>query len=85
VKDFIAPRNVSFNVNNVMKIAEEKFISVSKEEWAVRSMHVNKMEEYLKVEPEINEMSEQFVVSIETYSDNSGMSGVDLWNSSLTP
>jgi sulfur transfer complex TusBCD TusB component (DsrH family) len=32
VKDFIAARNISFNVNDVMKIAEEKFISLSREE-----------------------------------------------------
>jgi hypothetical protein len=30
VKDFIAARNVTFSVNDVMKIGEEKFSSVSK-------------------------------------------------------
>jgi hypothetical protein len=46
VKDFIAARNV----NGFMKIAEEKFSSVSKEEWAVRCMHGKKTEEeYLKL------------------------------------
>jgi hypothetical protein len=32
VKDFIVARNVSFNINDVMNIAEEEFNSVSKEE-----------------------------------------------------
>jgi hypothetical protein len=57
VKDFIAARNVSFNVNDVMKTAEENFSSTSKEEWLARCMHVKKMEEeYLKLEPAIDEM-----------------------------
>jgi hypothetical protein len=82
VKDFIAARNVSLNVNNVMKIAEEKFSCVSKEEWGARCMHVKESEEEcLKVEPTTDEMSECFVVNLETGSDNrsSGgeMSGVD--------
>jgi hypothetical protein len=33
VKDFVSARDVSFNVNDVMKRAEEKFSSVSKEQW----------------------------------------------------
>jgi hypothetical protein len=32
VKDFIAVTSVNFNINDVMKIVEEKFSSVSKEE-----------------------------------------------------
>jgi hypothetical protein len=35
VKDFVAARNISSNVDEVMKIAEQKFSSLSKEEWAV--------------------------------------------------
>jgi hypothetical protein len=34
-------------------------------------MHMKKIEEYLKLEPTIDEMSEQFVVNLETDSDNS--------------
>jgi hypothetical protein len=34
LKDFIAARNVSLNVFDVVKKAEEKFSSLSKEEWA---------------------------------------------------
>jgi hypothetical protein len=36
VKNFIAARNVSFNVNDVMKGAEAKLSSVNREEWATR-------------------------------------------------
>jgi hypothetical protein len=32
VKEFIAARNVSFNVNEAVKIAEEKFSPLSREE-----------------------------------------------------
>jgi hypothetical protein len=70
-----------------MKIAEEKFSSVSREKWAALCIHVKKIEEYLKVEPAIDEMSEQFIDNLETSSDNSSsdtestsdgeMSGVD--------
>jgi hypothetical protein len=42
-----------------MKVAEEKFSSLSKEKWAARCMKVKKIEEeYLKLKPVIDEMSE---------------------------
>jgi hypothetical protein len=67
VKDFTAARNVSFNVSDVIKIAEEEYSSVSKEGWAARCMHGKKIEEeYVKLEPAIYETSERFIVNLET-------------------
>jgi hypothetical protein len=44
---------------------------VSKAELAARCMHAKKIEEEcLKPEPVIDEMSEQFIVNLETDSDN---------------
>jgi hypothetical protein len=48
VKDLISARNVSFNVNNFMKIAE-KFSSVGKEECSTVCVHIDKVE-HLKLE-----------------------------------
>jgi hypothetical protein len=65
VKGFIAARNVTCNVNDVIKIAEEKSSSVSKEEWTARCMYMKQIEEeYLKLEPATDEMSEQSTVNI---------------------
>jgi hypothetical protein len=45
----------SFKVNDVVKVAEEKSSSVSKEECAARCMNMKELEEeYLKVEPVID-------------------------------
>jgi hypothetical protein len=46
VKDLIIARIVSSNVNDVMKTAEEKVNSVSKEEWTAQCMHRKETEEY---------------------------------------
>jgi hypothetical protein len=58
VKDFSTTWNFSFNDNEVKKIAEEKFSYLSKEELAARCTQVKKIEEYLKLEPATDEMSE---------------------------
>jgi hypothetical protein len=71
VKDFVAVGNVSFYVNNVMKRAEEKFSFVSVEKWAARCRQVKKIEEEcLKLEPATDRMSDQFIINLETDSDN---------------
>jgi hypothetical protein len=84
VKNFIVASDASFNVSIVTKIAEERFNAVSKEK-----MHAHKKieEEYPKLEPVIDEMSEQFIVNVEAGCDNGSsdtestsdeeMSGVD--------
>jgi hypothetical protein len=65
VKDCVAARNGSVDVNGVMEIAGEKFNCLSQYEWAAQCMHVNKTEEeeYLKLELLFGEISEDFIVN----------------------
>jgi hypothetical protein len=54
-----------------MKIAEEKFNSVNKDEWTARYKHAKKVAEgCLKLELAIGEKSERFIIN-RTDSDNS--------------
>jgi hypothetical protein len=58
---------LTLTFNDVVKIAEEKFSFVSKKEWAARCMYMKKTEEeYLKVGPAIDEISDRIAVNAET-------------------
>jgi hypothetical protein len=55
-----------------MKLAEEKFNIITKEEWSSRCNNACQCEQnYLRLEPIIEDISEQNVMNLQNDSDNS--------------
>jgi hypothetical protein len=51
VKNWVAMKNVTFQLQDVRRLAEEKFSSIKKEEWLAVCEHVQEVEEkYIKNE-----------------------------------
>jgi plasmid maintenance system antidote protein VapI len=74
VKEYVARKNVSFRLDDAMKLAEEKFNIITKEEWSSRCNNARQCEQnYLRLEP-IIDISEQTVVNLQNDSDNSSCS-----------
>jgi hypothetical protein len=58
-----------------MKLAKEKFSIVTKEEWSFRCNNACQCEQnYLRLEPIIDDISEQIVINLQNNSDNSSCS-----------
>jgi hypothetical protein len=58
-----------------MKLAEEKFNIVTKEEWSSRCNNARQCEQnYLRLEPNIDDISEQIVINLQNDNDNSSCS-----------
>jgi hypothetical protein len=75
IKEYVARKNVSFRLDDPMKRAEEKFNIVTKEEWSSRCNNARQCEQnYLRLEPIIDDISEQIVNNLQNDSDNSSCS-----------
>jgi hypothetical protein len=75
VKEYVARKNVSFRLDDAMKQAEEKFNIITKEEWSSRCNNARQCEQnYLQLEPIIDDISEQIVINLQNDSDNSSCS-----------
>jgi hypothetical protein len=58
-----------------MKLSEEKFNIVTKKEWSSRCNNVRQCEQnYLRLKPIIDDISEQIVINLQNDSDNSSCS-----------
>lgn len=68
-KDFIVAKNVKFNENDIMKTAEEKLNSASKEEWAAGCMYLQKIMKNIGKSNRLWNVL-HFIVNLETDSDN---------------
>jgi hypothetical protein len=76
VKNWVAMKNVTFQLQDVRKLAEEKFSSVTKEEWLPVCKHVQEVEEkYIQNEHLVNNIAEELVIILE--SSDSDMSEED--------
>jgi hypothetical protein len=74
IKEYVARKNVSFCLD-AMKLAEEKFSIVAKEEWSSRCNNARQCEQnYLRLEPIIDDISEKIVINLQNDSDNSNCS-----------
>jgi hypothetical protein len=61
-----------------MKLAEEKFNIVTKEEWSSRCNNARRCEQnYLRLEPIIDDISEQIVIFLQNNSDNNSCSSIE--------
>jgi hypothetical protein len=75
IKEYVARKNVIFRLDDAMKLAEEKFNIVTKEEWSSRCNNARQCEKnYLRLEPIIDDISEQIVINLQNCSDNSSCS-----------
>jgi hypothetical protein len=75
IKEYVARKNVSFRLDDAMKLAEEKFSIIKKEDWSSRCNNARQGEQnYLRLEPIIDDISEQIVINLQNYSDNSSCS-----------
>ena len=87
VKNWIASRNVTFKMNDVLKLAEQKFNQVTADEWASRCRRVREIErEYLDREGIIDDyddgaVPQPFIIQLETESQSSesgeNLSGIE--------
>jgi hypothetical protein len=75
VKEYVARKNVSFRLEDAMKLAEEKFNIITREEWSSRCNNARQCKQnYLRLEPIIDDISEQTVVNLQSNSNNSSCS-----------
>jgi hypothetical protein len=80
VKNWVAMKNVTFQLQDVRKLAEEKFSFITKEEWLPVCKHVQEVEEkYIQNEHMVENIAEELVIILE--SSDSDMSEEDEDNS----
>jgi protein subunit release factor A len=80
VKNGVAMKNVTFQSEDFRKLAEEKFSSITKEEWLPVCKHVQKVEEkYIQIEHLVDNIAKELVIILE--SSDSDMSEEDEDNS----
>lgn len=76
VKNFVASHNTTFKMSDVQKLCEEKFATISPDDWKSRCEHVKNTEkEYAAKEPAIDDITESFIISVDdNTSDDEGNS-----------
>lgn len=73
LKDRVAKKNVTFNMDAVEHLVKETCDSITEEEWRKRCEHTRKIEEaYMELEPHIDEITEQIIVRLDEDSDSDG-------------
>jgi transposase len=78
VKDYVAKKNVTFNLDDAIKLVNEKFNAITKEEWASCCRHAVECEEkYFVLEREIDLTSEQIIISLGEDDSSSDSSDID--------
>jgi hypothetical protein len=80
VKNWVAMKNVTLQLQDVRKLAEEKFSSITRDEWLPVCKHVEEMKEkYIQNEHLVDNIPEELVIILE--SSDSDMSEEDEDNS----
>lgn len=75
VKNHVASHNTTFKLCDVQKLCEEKFSSITTEDWISRCLHVKNVEnEYASKEPAIDDIMEEFIINLDSSSDSNGSS-----------
>lgn len=65
VKEFVAKKNIDGNINNLMKLVEEKVNTMGENEWSVfcdKVMHIE--EEYTKSDIVIDNLTDKFIIHV---------------------
>jgi hypothetical protein len=67
VKIWVATRNVTFNLHDIIKPAEEKFSLVTQEEWVSVCNHVKEIDKnYIQTEHVMDKIADNLVINIGT-------------------
>jgi hypothetical protein len=73
VKNRVAMKNVTFRLQDVRKLAEEKFSSITKDEWLPECKHVQEVEEkYIQNEHLVLNIAEELVIILESSDSDMG-------------
>jgi hypothetical protein len=67
VKNWVVMKNVTFQLQDIRKLAEEKFSSITKDEWLSICKHVQEVEEkYIQNEHLVDNIAEELVIILES-------------------
>jgi hypothetical protein len=67
VKNWVVMKNVTFQLQDIRKLAEEKFSSITKDEWLPVCKHVQEVEEkYIQNEHLVDNIAEELVIILES-------------------
>lgn len=65
IKGYVAKKNVTGNINNVMKLVEEKVNAMGEHEWTALCDKVIRIEEeYKKSDVVIDDLTDQFIIHV---------------------
>lgn len=65
IKNYVAKNNTTFKTDDCIKLVNDKISSITSDDWMKRCKHVEKVEdEYLRLEPIIDENSERLVINL---------------------
>lgn len=71
LKNWVSSRNVTFKIEDVQKLCEEKFNLITKEDWEIRCRHVLKIEqEYIEKAQILDTVIDEFIVNLGEVSDS---------------
>lgn len=72
MKKWVGSKNVSFKIDDVKRLCEEKFDSITKEDWAARCNHVLKIEkDYIEKEGILDTVVDNIIVNLGEDSSSS--------------
>lgn len=89
MKNWVAARNITFKINDIIELAEQKFSRVSPEDWSNVCSHVDAVvQQYIQKENLLDSASDDFVFTVNTpdsddddsdlFSDDEDDAGVTL-------
>lgn len=68
VKQYVAAHNVTFKMEDVLRLSEEKFLQITPESWAAPCDHVKQLEEeYWNSEHALEEPTERYLYVLHLY------------------
>jgi hypothetical protein len=78
VKNWVAMKNVTFQLQDVLKLAEEKFSSITKEEWLPVCKHVQDVQKkFIKNECLVDNIAEELFIILESSDSNMSVEDED--------
>lgn len=72
LKKWVGNKNVTFKIEGVKNLCEEKFNLITKEDWELRCEHVLKIErEYMEKDVILDNLIDNFIINLGEASDSS--------------
>lgn len=71
LKNYVASKNTTFNLNHCIELVKEKMSQITSEEWRKRCEHARDIEDkYMVNEAAVDAISERFVINVQDDSDS---------------